>query len=273
LDNNTDEAIRQFNGYLNEFPKGLNALQSHFYIAQLYFKKDLKDNAAPHFKYVLEASQSEFTEEALLRLSQIYTEGKNWADAIPVLMRLEADASFPQNVVFAQSNLMKANYELKQYNDAVAYAEKVLIQNSIDNRIKSDAHVIIARSAMKTGDENRAESAYAQVELTALGEMAAEALFYNGYFKNKAGNYEASNTIIQKLAKDYSGYKYYSAKGLVIMAKNYKALDDAFQATYILESVIENFMEFDDIVADAKTELSIIKTEQAKTNSSIVPED
>ena len=126
---------------------------------------------------------------------------------------------------------------------------------------------------MKTGDENRAESAYAQVELTALGEMAAEALFYNGYFKNKAGNYEASNTIIQKLAKDYSGYKYYSAKGLVIMAKNYKALDDAFQATYILESVIENFMEFDDIVADAKTELSIIKTEQAKTNSSIVPED
>ena len=273
LDNNTDEAIRQFNGYLNEFPKGLNALQSHFYIAQLYFKKDLKDNAAPHFKYVTEASQSEFTEEALLRLSQIYTERKNWADAIPVLMRLEADASFPQNVVFAQSNLMKANYELEQYNDAVAYAEKVLIQNSIDNRIKSDAHVIIARSAMKTGDENRAESAYAQVELTALGEMAAEALFYNGYFKNKAGNYEASNTIIQKLAKDYSGYKYYSAKGLVIMAKNYKALDDAFQATYILESVIENFMEFEDIVADAKTELSIIKTEQAKTNSSIVPED
>jgi TolA-binding protein len=273
LDNNTDEAIRQFNGYLNEFPKGLNALQSHFYIAQLYFKKDLKDNAAPHFKYVTEASQSEFTEEALLRLSQIYTERKNWADAIPVLMRLEADASFPQNVVFAQSNLMKANYELEQYNDAVAYAEKVLIQNSIDNRIKSDAHVIIARSAMKTGDENRAESAYAHVELTALGEMAAEALFYNGYFKNKAGNYEASNTIIQKLAKDYSGYKYYSAKGLVIMAKNYKALDDAFQATYILESVIENFMEFEDIVADAKTELSIIKTEQAKTNSSIVPED
>lgn len=273
LGNNTDDAIRQFNGYLNEFPNGLHAIQSHFYVAQLYFKKDLKDNAVPHFKYVIKAVQSEFTEEALLRLAQIYTERKNWADAIPVLLRLETDASFPQNVVFAQSNLMKANYELEHYNDAVAYAEKVLTKISIDNKIKSDAHVIIARSAMKTGNENRAELAYAQVELTALGEMAAEALFYNGYFKNKAGNFVASNAIIQKLAKDYSGYKYYSAKGLVVMAKNYKALEDAFQATYILESVIENFEEFDDVVADAKTQLSEIKTEQAKTNSSIVPED
>ncbi|MFD2824127.1 tetratricopeptide repeat protein [Lacinutrix iliipiscaria] len=273
LDNNTDEAIRLFNGYLNEFPNGLYALQSHFYVAQMYFKNELKDNAAPHFKYVVDASQSEFTEEALLRLSQIYTERKKWLEAIPVLTQLEAEASFPQNVVFAQSNLMKANYELEQYADAVIYAEKVLNQSSIDNKIKSDAHVIIARSAMKTGNEDRAETAYAQVELTATGETAAEALFYNAYFKHKAGKFEASNAIIQRLAKDFSGYKYYSAKGLVVMAKNYYALDDAFQATYILESVIDNFPEFEDVVAQAQTELNRIKTEEAKTNSSIVPED
>ncbi|WP_452231495.1 tetratricopeptide repeat protein [Lacinutrix sp. MEBiC02595] len=273
LDNETDKAIKQFNGYLNQFPNGLHALQSHFYVAELYFKKDLKDTAAPHFKYVTEASQSEFTEEALLRLSQIYTERKTWKEAIPVLTRLETEANFPQNVIFAQSNLMKANYELEKYSQAVIYAEKVLTHASIDNRIKSDAHVIIARSAMKTGDEARAKTAYAQVEVTATGETAAEALFYNGYFKNKAGNYAASNTTIQRLAKDYSGYKYYSAKGLVVMAKNYYALEDAFQATYILESVIQNFAAFEDVVAEAQTELSKIKAEQAKTNASVVPED
>ena len=35
------------------------------------------------------------------------------------------------------------------------------------------------------------------------------------------------------------------------MAKNFYALEDAFQATYILESVMENFAEFPDIVAEA----------------------
>ncbi|WP_242204857.1 tetratricopeptide repeat protein [Aestuariivivens insulae] len=273
LDNNTDKGIRQFNGYLNEFPNGLHALQSHFYLAQLYFKKDLKGNAAPHYKYVVEASQSEFTEEALSRLSQYHLENKNWNEAMPLLSRLEQEANFPQNVIFAQSNLMKANYQLDRYNEAVTYAEKVLGNSKIDNKIKSDAYIIIARSAIKTGDEAKAKTAYTEVERVATGETAAEALYYNAYFKHKAGQFEASNKSVQKLARDFSGYKYYSAKGLVLMAKNFYALNDAFQATYILESVIENFKEFSDVAEEAKTELNKIKQEEAKTNSSIQTED
>lgn len=272
LDNNTDKAISQFNGYLNNFPNGLHALQAHFYVAQLYYKKDLTANAAPHYKYVVERSRSEFTEEALSRLSQFYLESKSWNNAIPLLLRLEEEANFPQNVVFAQSNLMKANYQLEKYDEAVSYAEKVLTNSKIDNKIKSDAHIIIARSAIKTGDEDRAKRAFAQVEKVATGETAAEALYYNAYFKNKEGKHEASNKSVQKLAKDFSGYKYFSAKGLVLMAKNFYALGDAFQATYILESVIENFATFNDVVDEAKVELSKIKAEEAKTNSSIQPE-
>jgi TolA-binding protein len=273
LDNNTDKAIKQFNGYLNQFPNGIHALQAHFYVAQMYYKQDLLENAAPHYKYVVDASQSEFTEEALSRLSQFHLERKSWNNAIPLLKRLEAEANYPQNIVFAQSNLMKAYYQLVDFTNAVAYAEKVLGSSKIDNKIKSDAHIIIARSAMKTGDETKAKSAYANVERVATGETAAEALYFNAYFKNKEGKFEASNTSVQKLAKDFSGYKYYSAKGLVLMAKNYYALNDAFQATYILESVIQNFPEFEDVVNEAKSELNKIKREEAKTNSSILPED
>jgi TolA-binding protein len=272
LDNNTEKAIKQFNGYLTQFPNGLHVLQAHFYIAQLYYKQGLAENAAPHYKYVAEASRSEFTEEALSRVSQYYLEAKNWTAAIPLLKRLESEASLPQNVVFAQSNLMKAQYQLENYTDAVSYADKVLANSKIDNKIKSDAHVIIARSAIKMNDETKAKAAFAKVEEVATGEAAAEALYYNAYFKNKEGNFEASNTAVQRLAKDFSGYKYFSAKGLVLMAKNFNALKDAFQATYILESVIQNFPEFNDVVSEAKTELSKIKAEQSKTNSSIKTE-
>ena len=265
--------ITQFNNYINQFANGLHALQAHFYLAQLYYKKDLGSNAASHYKYVVEASQNEFTEEALLRLSQFYLEAKNFNLAMPLLHRLEQEANFPQNVVFAQSNLMKANYQLEKYKEAVSYAEKVLSNSKIDNKIEADAHIIIARSAMQTGDEAKAKLNYAKVETVATGETAAEALYYNAYFKNKDQKFEASNNTVQKLAKDYSGYKYYSAKGLVLMAKNYYALNDAYQATYILESVIENFKEFDDVVSEATSELNRIKAEEAKTNSSIKTED
>ena len=272
LDNNTDNAIRQFNKYLNEFPNGIHALKSHFYVAELYYKQDLPENAQPHFNYVVSKQKSEYTEQALVKLSETYLNQSNWIKSIPLLERLEVDADYPQNILYAQSNLMNANYQLGNYDSAVNYAEKVLGSSKIDNKVKSDAQIIIARSAIKTGDEDKAKSAYAQVEKIATGVVAAEALYYNAYFKNKEGRYQDSNATVQKLAKDYSSYKYYSAKGLVVMAKNYYALKDAFQATYILESVIKNFAEFDDVVSEVQQELNKIKTEEAKTNASVETE-
>ena len=53
------------------------------------------------------------------------------------------------------------------------------------------------------------------------------------------------------------------------MAKNFKALEDVFQSTYILENVIQNFSEFEEVVNEAQLELDKIKTEAAKTNSSV----
>ncbi|WP_179336056.1 tetratricopeptide repeat protein [Winogradskyella costae] len=273
LDNETDKAIRQFNNYLTQFPKGIHNLKAHFYLAQLYYKKQLLDNAQPHYKAVVEASKSEYTEQAIVKLTEIYLSTSNWEKAIPVLKRLEQEADYPQNVVYAQSNLMNAYYQTEDYVKAESYAEKVLSNSKLDNKVKSDAKLTIARSAIETGNEAKAKIAYAEVEKIATGSVAAEALFYNGYFKNKAGDYEASNTTIQKLAKDYGSYKLFSAKGLVVMAKNFYALGDAFQATYILESVISNFPDFTDVVNEAKVELNKIKAEEAKTNSSIETDD
>ncbi|MEO6346420.1 MAG: tetratricopeptide repeat protein, partial [Aquaticitalea sp.] len=273
LDGNTDNAIKQFNKYLNEFPNGISALKAHFYVAQLYSKKDLPENAQSHYEFVVNKPKGEYTEQSLVKLSETYLNASQWNKALPLLKRLEAEADYPQNILYAQSNLMNAYYQLDNYKDAENYAEKVLANSKLDNKVKSDAQIIIARSAINTANMEKAKTAYAEVEKIATGSLAAEALFYNGYFKNKEGKYEASNTVIQKLAKDYSSYKYFSAKGLVVMAKNFYALKDAFQATYILESVIKNFAEFDDVVAEARTELNNIKKEEAKTNSSITTEN
>lgn len=269
LQNNPKGAITGFSNYVTRFPKGVHALKANFYLAQLYFSDGLETNSIPHYEMVIAQSKNEYTEQSLVRLSEIYLKKKEYAKAITVLKRLETEADFPQNITFAQSNLMKAYYEQLDYTNAVLYAEKVLANPKVDDRIKSDAQIIIARSAIKTNDEGKAKAAYAKLQSMAKGELAAEALYYDAYFKNKEGKFDASNTVIQKLAKDYSGYKYFSAKGLTLMAKNFYALKDSFQATYILESVIENFKEYKDVVEEAQAELDKIKAEESKRNSSI----
>ncbi|MFV8358343.1 hypothetical protein ACNQGB_19435, partial [Flavobacterium sp. XS1P32] len=157
----------------------------------------------------------------------------------------------------------------KDYANSGIYAEKVLINPKTDSNVKSDAQIIIARAAIETGDEDKAKVAYAKLMTIAKGELAAEALYYDAYFKNKDEKFEASNIAVQKLAKSYSSYKYFGAKGLVLMAKNFYGLKDSYQATYILENVIQNFTDFSNVVADAQKELDRIKTEESKTNSSI----
>ncbi len=272
LENNETAAINGFEKYLSEFPNGLHALKSHFYVAQLYFSKGDKETSIPHYEYVLQKDRTEFTEQALARVSQIYLENRSYQKAIPVLERLENDADYPQNIIFAQSNLMKAYYQLLNYQKTIEYADKVLGNPKIQKDVKSDAKIFTARAALQTNNISRAKAAYAEVQKIATGELAAEALYYEAYFKNEEGNYKASNQIIQKLSRDYPGYRLYGSKGLVLMAKNFYGLKDAYQATYILESVIKNFSDYPDVIDEAKETLKKIKAEEAKTNSSIQTE-
>ncbi|WP_422860626.1 tetratricopeptide repeat protein [Flagellimonas sp. S174] len=266
----TETALKGFEDYIKEFPNGVHALQVNFNIAQIYFRKGEKERALPFFKTVAD-SGGEYQEQALTRVCEIYVAREDYNSAIPYLEQLEETAEISQNRTFAQSNLMKGFYGKKNYDLTIAYAEKVLAASKIDNRIKSDAQIMIARSAIETGDENLAETAFAKVKKIATGELAAEAWYYDAYFKNNAQDFEASNASVQKLAKDYAAYKEWAGKGLVVMAKNFYALNDAFQATYILESVISNFSEYEDLVAEAQGELSIIKSRESQRNSSVDP--
>jgi TolA-binding protein len=273
LEGKTDAAIKGYQGYIQQFPNGLNALKANFNLAQLYFAKDDKDRALTHYTYVANKGVNEYAEQSLARICEIYIGKKDYVTALPFLERLENMADIQQNITFARSNLMKGYYEQKNYDRTIAYAEKVLTTSKIDNRIKSDAQIMIARSAIATNNMERAEKAYAEVLKIASGELAAEALYYDAYFKHGKENYEASNVSVSKLAKDHSGYKEWGGKGLVLMAKNFYALGDAFQATYILESVISNFGQYADIVTEARQELSLIKSKEAQRNSSIDPDE
>lgn len=269
LTNNAKQAISGFTSYLVQFPNGLHALKGHFYLAQLYFADALEKNAIPHYEYVIAQARNEFTEQALVRLSEIHLKDKNCDAAIVVLKQLETDAEYPQNITFAQANLMKCFYEKQDFTNSELYSDKVLNNQKIEDKIKSDAQIIIARSAIKTNNDAKAKDAYAKLQKIAKGELAAEALYYDAYFKNKEQKFEASNTSVEKYSSTYSGYKYFGAKSLVLMAKNYYGLNDSFQATEILQSIIDNFTEFPDVVSECQTELEIIKAAEAKTNSSV----
>lgn len=269
LQNNYPRAITGFNKYLSKYPRGMYLTQSNFYLAQSLFEENRFNDAIKYYTYINNLESNEFTETAMARLSLINLKKGNWKEAVPLLRKLESKSRIDKNVEFAQANLMKAYNGQKDEENAVAYANKVITHKTATKDIKSEAYLLIARDALKKNQLTTAKKTYDKLMKTGEDEAKAEAHFYDAYFDHLDGSYRVSNDKIQKLAADYASYKYWSAKGLVIMAKNFNELNDAFQANYILESVIENFGQYNDVIQDAKNTLKKIKAAQAKTNESV----
>ncbi|HEX5742892.1 MAG TPA: tetratricopeptide repeat protein [Flavobacteriaceae bacterium] len=272
LSNDFRKAIAGFQKYLNVFPNGINATKANYYLAQSFISEKQMSDAIPYLQKVVN-TKNEYTETSLTILAQFYLEKSDWNNALPVLNSLEDVAESTQNRTFAMSNLMKAYFETNQISKAEVYAEKVLALPRIDDRAKADATILIARAAFKNGNDSKAKATYKEVEKIATGKIKAEALYFSAYYEHKAGNYKTSNEIVQRLAADYSAHKLWGAKGLIIMAKNFNELKDAYQANYILENVIANFSEFDEVVLEAKSVLANFKIEQSKTNESVIIEN
>ncbi len=262
-------AINELEKYLQDYNGGLHRIKAHYYLAKLYQQKGKKGKTALHFEYIASQPQNEYSLEAVRSLAGAQLENGNWNKAIPYLERLEILSSSPDDLIFAQSNLMKAYYQTKQYNSAIDYAEKVLHNSKSNQQMKNDAQIIIARASLENGDETKARFYYDKVSRSASGKIAAEALYYIAYFQNKDKKYDKSNKTIAKLTKKYAGQKYWAAKSLVLMARNTYAKGDAFNATYILESVIKNFKQYPDVVDEARELLKQIKENEAKKNSSV----
>ena len=268
LDNNVPKAIEGFEKYLQQFPQGLHALKSSFYLAQLYYNSGEKDKSIPHYTKVVNSSKSEFTEQSLSRLSQIYLEQERYEEAIPVLLALEEEAEFSENKVFAKTNLMKAYYRTNNYRNTLIYGEKTLGIRDLDVAVERDAHLFIARASIALNEFTKAKSAYQMVQSTATGRVAAEALYYQAFFEHQEGKYEKSSETVEKIAKDFSRFREFGFKGLILMAKNFHKLGDDFQANFILESVIDSTNGYPEIQQEAKDQLAKIKPEPKEEETS-----
>jgi tetratricopeptide (TPR) repeat protein len=267
LENNANKAISLFNDYIVKFPNAAQITKAHFYLAALYFKQNLRENALPHYEFVIEQSTNEFTEQALQKVCALKLQLK--LDAKQALNRLEVEAKNPQNILFAQSNLMKIAYEEEDFSMALNYAQIIIENPNTDQYIKNDAHIITARSAISLENDDLARTSYENVAATNSTSYGAEANYFAAFFKHKDNAFNESNELIQQLIQQHPSNRTFAAKGLLLMAKNYYALNDAFQATYILENIIKNFSSFDVLTKEAVQLLDMYQRELSKSNASI----
>ncbi|MGB2476006.1 MAG: tetratricopeptide repeat protein [Flavobacteriaceae bacterium] len=255
--------------YLDDYPNGGNSLRASFLLAELAFEKEAWEEAALYFEKVSNLPFNDYTEQALVRSTQTLLQLDQREKAYPIWQRLEEVAQFDENKRYAQFNLMQYYFETAAYQETVDYAQEILTLPNLEERVKWDAYYFLANAAVALKNTSLAQQAYGELENAPQGEWAVEALYFSAELKHRDRAYAASNKIIEKIAQNYGGYPEWGAKSLLLMSKNFYQLDDAFQASFILESILENFTQFPEIIKHAKADLDNIKLVEAKNSSSI----
>lgn len=252
-----DKAIPYYEKYLKSNLNSNQAYQARYELAESYYQSGQDDEALKQFKLISTAT-NDYQEDAKVRTAQILLHQNKVSETVTELETL-VNSNDAKIKSFAQIELMKYYADIKDFSKAGRYADLVLANTKNATAIIEQARVIKARSLMSKGKDSEAQKAFAQLEKSTNPSVAAEALYAKAYYQNKGKAFKSSNETIFKLANNYASEEYWGAKALVVMAKNYLALKDKYQASYTCDQIIANYQDFPEVVEEAKAVKKTIK--------------
>jgi tetratricopeptide (TPR) repeat protein len=166
---------------------------------------------------------------------------------------------------------MRCNYQLKKYPDAIDYAQDVISVEKINTELIYKSHYIIAQSQLATQQYDEALPEFQTVVNTAKNELGAESHYLIAYINYLKKDYKKSEKTIFDFLKGNGEYATWVTKSLILLADNYVALGDNFQAKTTLKSVISD-SDIPELIKTAQEKLDkIIAQEEAEKQAKLIP--
>ena len=252
-----------FEKYIQSFPDGIFVTDAHFYKAECDYKLENTDAALSGYTFVIGKNKNQFTEQSLYRASDILLKTQNYTQASDYFKLLEQQAESPKNSASAKIGLMRCNYQLKNYPDAISYSNQLLTLDNVSNELVHESHFIIGHAMLATQEYNDAIAEFRAVANSAKNELGAESFYYIAFIQNLKLDYKQSEKTIFNFINGDGDYPYWVTKALILLADNYFAQNDNFQAKTTLKSIISD-SEIPEFIKTAQEKLDkITATEEA----------
>jgi len=255
------EAVKEFAKYLEKYPNGAHLLNAHFYKADCEFNSGFENEALIDFNYVLNQPKNSFTEPSLVKAAQINMNLGETEAALNNYNQLEYLADAPSNVFKAQVAQMRLNHQLKNAEATLKYCE-IIINKDVDNtKLITEAHLIYGKVAMAKDDYNLALTEFATAA-SSSNEFGAEGKYSAAQIIHMRGEYDNCESEVFSLFKKFPSYGYWIGKSFILLADNYTAKEDLFQAKITLKNVMDK-SKFPELVSTAKSKFEKIEAQEA----------
>ncbi len=244
--------------YFDKFPKAIHTKQAKFIRAESLVKLGKPDSAIPDYEFILNDWTSDYTEKALISIAKIYLNQKKYNEAIVHLKKLELTSEYKTNYGFAVNNLMESYANLGVPDETLKYAELVRNFEKASDEDKLRAALYAGKAYRLKSDLVTAFKSFKEVSDKSSTIAAAEARYQMADIQFTQGDFKASQQTAFDLINNLPSYDYWVAKSFILLADNYLALKDEFQAKSTLQSLLDNYTATDDIIPTVKEKLDTL---------------
>jgi TolA-binding protein len=172
---------------------------------------------------------------------------------------------------------MEAYYELGKNQPVLLdstekYARLIIDRGSVAANASNQAQLYLGKVAYQRGDNEQAVDNFLKTLNAAKDESGAEAQYLMAEIQYKNEQYKQSIETLYDLNKNFPIYEYWLGMSFLLIADNYIALEENFQAKATLGSLIEK-SPLKVIVDQARVKLAALEAQEQQEQEEQRKED
>lgn len=239
------QAIEELETFIIQYPDSGCISEAYFLLAEAYYRSE--DFLQARETYQKIEQQAPFYNKVLLRIATISYKQQDWPCALLHYTTLQERATSKKEQYYALEGMMKAHAALQHYDEVKRIGQLIIQLGAITVNGAREAMLYSAKASMQ---QEAYEEALQQLrQLIAEQDVyAAEGKLLTAQIYYQLADYKQSLDILFAFTKQYTQHTSLVEAGFLLIADNYIALEETFQAKATLQSIIDHTT--DKVIAD-----------------------
>jgi tetratricopeptide (TPR) repeat protein len=234
------KAIEIFEKYVAENKNDKNFDEACFLLAEAYRFTKKVEKSLSLYEILTNKERSNFFIKALIKLGTIYRVRGEHEKAIKCFDKLRLKSKTNRDKIFALNGLMNEYYQLKNFEQAIKFANECLGLKVENTNVIVDSNLTILRCEFELKMFNQVlKKCQGFAKDEKFKNVQDEILFLKAKCLYEVKKHDESLNTLYDLTKNYQNSKWVE-ECYIVMAKNYIAQNKISQANQTLDSIIQH---------------------------------
>jgi TolA-binding protein len=259
-------AIDNLDRFIKTYPESSNKGEAEFLLAESYYRINDVENALKYYRGIAAKKEDPNYTKAIQRIAELSYRQKAYDEAKNYYMILLSNARNKRERTISWLGLMESYYNIGKYDSSAYYANEIIVtQGNPTVDAANKANLYLGKSAYAKGELDAAVDFFLNTLNSAKDENGAEAQFLIGEIQYKQKKYKQSLESLYNLNKTFAIYPGWIDRSFLLIADNFIAMNEIFQAKATLNSIIEKSKD-KDTVEKARQKLTELEGKEKGNN-------